>query len=210
MSVTVCRVTIVKSFTYRGNPEEFSNHYAFKGAPPSEGDDASWLQLFTDVKNVEQNIYSSDVSFTHAYGYNSSDPKSHHVAQHDWTLPGPPPLGVRTKAGIRFAGDQAACVEWRMNRLNKRGKPVYLRKYVHEGETDALGGDNLLPAYLTILETYAGSSSSGIQSVHGGLRSGLDYKGVEPPNDSVTASSVIPYVTTRTLKRRGKRPRTGN
>lgn len=210
MSVTVCRVTVVKSFTYRTEAEEFSNQYAFKGAPPSEGDDASWLVLFNDVIAKERPVFTSRTTFVRAYGYNSSDPKAHHVAQHDFTVPGPPPAGTRQPLGNPMAGDQAACVEWLMDRLSAKGKPVYLRKYFHDGELNPSNPDGISPELSTILTTFAGTT--GIQAVHGGLRTGLDNikAGTEAPNDSVKAAYVIGWSTTRTLKRRGKRPRIGS
>jgi hypothetical protein len=210
MSVTVCRVTLVKRFIYRDQPEEFSNSYAFKLAPPAEGDTASWLQLYNDIVAREQHLFTSDVTFVHAYGYNSSDPKQHHVDQHDFEVPGPAPKGTRTSTGNVGAGDQAAVVEFKMNRLNKKGKPIYLRKYLHQPEVQGVDHDQLDTTYYSILVTYSDIGPNGIQSVHGGLRTGLDNNGVDAPNDSVVATVVPNYVTTRTLKRRGKRPRTGN
>jgi len=194
----VTGLSIVKRFPYRGDPlEEFSNTYHFKGQPP--GDDASWRVLANDVWNVEKLHFPTNVLFVRAYGYDSDDPNAHHVFQLDNTIPGPPPGGTYAGTGSGFAGDQAACMWWKTNRLSSRGKPIYLRKYVHSGFASAANHDDLEAGYMAQLD----SDAQGLNTIHGGLRS-------PRTDDTVVAHGVIPYVTTRTLKRRGKRPTTGN
>lgn len=198
---TVTGLTVVKSFTYRGAPdEEFSNTYHFKNPPP--GDDASWMVLVNDVLTLEQSIYGAAITFQRAYGYDSNDAGAHHVFVHDWTIPGPPPVGTMTDTGALGAGDQAACVWFKMNRLSSRGKPVYCRKYHHHPHIDITDPDKLDQTYRDQLFAYA-AGGTGIFQVHGGLRSAST-------DDTVITPGVIPWVTTRTLKRRGKRPRTGS
>jgi hypothetical protein len=197
----VTGLTLVKRFEYRGDPnEEFSNSYHFKNNPPS--DDPSWLQLTNDVVAIEQKAMSPQVTYVRCYGYNDNDPNAHHVFVHDWDVSGSNPVGTGAWVNANpFSGDQASVVEWRLDRLSKRGKPIYLRKYFHHG-AKAADPDALAADYMTALDTFA-KRSGGIGGHWGGLRSRaqddnwLDYK-------------VIPWVTTRTLKRRGKRPLTGN
>jgi hypothetical protein len=190
-------LTIVKRFPYRGNAsEEFSNTYSFKAAPPT--DSASWLAVADSLRGFEQPIFWPGVSFVRAYGYNSDNPSDPSVWTHDWTQPGPPPVGTGTFAGHGFAGDQAACVEWMTDSRNSRGKMIYLRKYLHSGAVGTVDVDQLDNSYLTALENYAGT----IGPFHGGLTS-------RHGNRTITGHYVIPWVTTRTLKRRGKRPPLG-
>jgi len=191
----------IKSFTYRGVAgEEFSSAYHFKGPPPA--DSASWSQLATDVWTCESKIYGPDVHLVRAYGYNDDAENAQHVWSNDYTAGGTGPgiPGSRLLAN-NMAGDQAACVWWRTARYNSRGKPIYLRKYIHAGVI--VPPDGLNVTYDTELTNFAGSAAgTGIQSVHGGLRS-------RSHDESVQAAGVIPWVTTRTLKRRGKRPLPG-
>jgi hypothetical protein len=205
---TVCRLTVVRTFTYRGQPEEYSNTYSFKGPPPS--DDASWNQLLTDVRNKENSIIPTTHTYARAYGYDNNDPKKHHVFAHDFTVPGPPPSGgyvIGTQP--LMAGDQAACVWWKLDRLSDKGKPTYLRKYFHGGTLEPTSADSINAIYGDALRVFAGST--GIQAVHGGLTSpGGPQDTDPPPGGGVVTSGAIGWVTTRTLKRRGKRPRTGN
>jgi len=194
----VTGLTIVKRFSYRGdNQEEFSNTYHFKSPPP--GDDASWMVVLNDVVACEQKINGIGVSFVHAYGYNSDDPNAHHVFQHDFTVPGPPPQGQFTGTGQLMAGDQAGMVEWKTDQLSSKGKPIFLRKFHHHGLTDPSAPDNIAASWVTVLTAYAANGPYGIQAVHGGLRG-------RARDCNVIAALISPYVTTRTLKRRGKRP----
>lgn len=193
----VTGLTVVKKFPYRGDPnEEFSNTYHFKSLPP--GDDASWEVLVSDVVNREKTCFSSNCTYVRAYGYDSDAADAHHVFAKDFAIPGPPPIGTFVAPGSgRGAGDQAACLWWKSDQLTSKGKPIYLRKYFHDIWIPALGGDSLDTTYVTALETFV--SPAGIQSVHGGLRG-------RERDMNILAAGVIGFATTRTLKRRGKRP----
>jgi hypothetical protein len=199
---------VVKSSLYRDEPEEFSNTYCFQGSPP--GDDASWTVLLNDVLAKERKIYQGDVSYVRAYGYDNNDPKKAHVFAHDWTVPGPPPTGSYVATGAqRMAGDQAGLVWWLLNRKTDKGKPSYLRKYIHRGYIHTTDPDKIDAGWTSALAEFA--STAGIQAVHGGLMSPGGEKDTDPnPGGAVVNDGVSPWVTTRTLKRRGKRPKTGN
>ena len=193
----VTGLTLTKSFPYRGDTTEtFSNTYHFKGAPP--GDDPSWTVLMNDVVNVERQIFTGDIKFISAYGYDSDAEVPHAVFSHDFTVPGPPPTGALGPPadGYRFAGDQAALVEWRTDQRSSKNKPIYLRKYFHGGFMHSTAdNDALSPIYVTELTAY----STAVAAIHGGLRS-------RTHDLNVLEHIVFPWATTRTLKRRGKRP----
>lgn len=195
----VTGLTIVKGFTYRDDPsEEFSNTYHFKNPPP--GDAASWGVVLNAALSKEQAIFPATTHFVRAYGYDSDDPNAHHVFSWDWTQPGPPPTGSFSGGGtLQMAGDQAACVEWMTSRLNSRGKKIYLRKYFHTGYMSSSDHDKLDVTWLGALNQFAGLTT-GMNLVHGGLRS-------RTHDETLQVGSTIQWVTTRTLKRRGKRPK---
>jgi len=193
--MAVTGVVLVKSMEYRNDAlEEFSNRYHFKGNPPS--DPASWNQLITDVANIERLIYPPSVKYVRAYGYNSEDPGAPNVHSVEWPAGSQTP-GGGSATGNAFAGDQAACIEWKLDIKNARGKWRYLRKYQHVGFTDPADSDSLSSSYKAELETYAAA----MQTHYGGMTA------QQHPSLSVTEHTVIPWVTTRTLKRRGKRPK---
>jgi len=196
---TVTGLTLVKRFTYRGDTmEEFSNTYHFKDAPPADA--TAWTALALAAWTAEAQAMHGGIKLVRAYGYDSDDPHAHAVWSKDYTVPGPPPSGTLTAPGGQsMAGDQAALVEWKTSRINSRGKPIWLRKYFHGGFADSANPDNLTAVYSTALTNYKGGAPLGIQGVGGGLRS-------RSHDETIAASKVSPYVTTRTLKRRGKRP----
>ena len=201
-----CRMVVVKSFTYRDEPEEFSNGYTFIG--PSPSDSASWDVLRDDVVRVEQPCFPGTVKYVRVYGYTNNDPKQPHAYAYTWPL-GSEPVGTfqETGTGHPMAGDQAGLVSFGLARKSDKGKPTYLRKYMHAGFVDATDRDKLAGDWLTALGIFTGPA--GIQSVHGGLMSpGGPLDGDPPPGSNVTAAAPSPWVTTRTLKRRGKRPKT--
>lgn len=193
---TVTGLTIAKQFTYRGQSgEEFSNTYHFKSAPPAS--DSSWLVLLNEVVAFEKQVFPADVTYSHARGYDSNDDHAVHVFAHDFLVPGPPPVGTYIPDGINdngIAGDQAGMVSWPTDKKSVRGKTVYLRKYFHDGFVESSNSDMVSPAWLAVLTTFA----TNMRTVHGGLRSAL--------NDlNVTGGFGSPFITTRTLKRRGKK-----
>lgn len=103
-----------------------------------------------------------------------------------------------------MAGDQAALVEWKTDHINKRGKPIYLRKYIHAGFVLSTDHDALDTAYKNALQAYADN----VHALQGGLTNASSPNW--PGGSHTTILNLVhPWVTTRTLKRRGPRPRTG-
>lgn len=194
---TVTRMTLVKAFPYRDEAlEEFSNTYELRDPPPSTPQE--WSALMDDLVQHEQTVFAGVVKYHRAYGYNSNDPHAHHVFVHDWEALGGGPSGTYSlgTAEAFGAGDQASCVWWRTDQLSKKGKPIILRKFLHRPAVSTSGTPDLLgTTYGAQLDIYA----AGIRTVWGGPFT-LSHPG------NVILEGHIPYVTTRTLKRRGKRP----
>ena len=101
--------------------------------------------------------------------------------------------------GNEMAGDQAGMIEWQTQRKNTRGKWIYLRKYYHGGGTAAGNADDVSTDTRLAYDTLVQSLVQGIWSSGHIIRSQK-----QPESFNWAASSQ--YVTTRTLKRRGKRP----
>jgi len=196
---TALGLTIVKAFPYRDNTaEEFSNQYWLSGPPPS--DDAGWQACLDDILVHEKTLYTARTHVVAAYGYDSNDDHAHSVWNKQYP-PGTGPVGtlpVQT-AETRMSGDQAAVIEWVTSRKNSRGKWVYLRKYMHDGTIDQNSTDELGGALQAAGAAYATALANG--SLLGGrtLRS-------RKQDETIWNQWMIGWVTTRTLKRRGKRP----
>lgn len=192
-------VTIVHAFDYRGNPnEEFSNTYHFTGSHPS--DDAGWTSLIDALVDLEYLCLRDNVSYVRAYGYDDTDNDATFVYD-DLGGTGPHATGALTSSSIQFApGDCAAWCRWKTSRLNSKGKPIYLRKYFHSigvnGGTD--GYDQVETGQKSAMKTFADA----VQASSG------DWPGLAGPqvDEDFLSDAVSTYVTTRTLKRRGKRP----
>lgn len=189
-------ITIIKRFKYRGKDEEWSNSYHFSGSTPSS--DAGWKTLFDAVIAEEKKCYTSMCKVVRAYGYEAGN--EHSVAQVDYAAaPLTPIEGTFTLVGSGSyiqAGDAAAWIRARTPNKNSRGKWIYIRKYMHNvyANQDGL----LAPDQKTAMEAF------GAKLVSGTLPG--NFKWVAPQGAEGGPIAVSAYVTTRTLKRRGKRP----
>jgi hypothetical protein len=199
MAAPTTVLTVVKDFTYRGIPgEEWSNTYMLTGATPA--DSSAWRALFDQVVVQEKACYLSSTRVIRGYGYDKVPQKGDHAI---WSVDLRPSSAtvngtMSATGGIPMAGDQAAWVRWSLDRFNSYGKRVYLRKYFHGGALPTAGGDGLSAQCQTGLSTFAQHMFDGTSI---GTRKVCDALGNVP-----IAWAISPYVTTRTLKRRSKRP----
>jgi len=189
-------ITIVKSFTYRGQPEEFSNTYHFTGTTPANT--AAWKALADAIIAAEKLAVQPSVSFVRAYGYEAGT--EHSVAQIDYAV-APNTIVVGTQpfpSGVAVPGDIALTIRWETGRLNSRGKKIYCRKYMHGALSDGAPVDKVYTGQATAYLTFAN------KLIDGTLPGSFKY--CAPQGALCTTPSVGEYLTTRTLKRRGKRP----
>lgn len=196
---TAIGIVSTKEFSYRSdNSERFSNKYWFTGAVPTSA--ATWKTFYDTLVAAERTVMGPLVHFVAATGYDNDTPGSHSVWS--WERTTEPLVSGSLIIGAtdtRFAGDQAAMLEWKLARKNSRGKWVYLRKYFHGGAVENVAPDDISPAMLTAMQNVGVVLSDGTWNQGHQLRS---QKGAE----TITGVIASPYVTTRTLKRRGKRP----
>src|SRR3954454_17276008 len=96
-------------------------------------------------------------------------------------------------------GDAAVWIRWKTDRYNTKGKPIYLRKYYHgalvlTGDRDAVaaGQKGALDAF-------------GLKMRDGTFTEGRIIRS-QKQVETLIGHGYASYVTTRTLKRRGKRP----
>jgi hypothetical protein len=195
-----CGITLIKKFTYRGQPEEFSNQYWFTGGTPSGPSD--WRALFDALVTQEKTCYSNATTVVRGYGYASDADDATSVWSVDLTLsPDTPVAGTLvTTGGTQLPGDTAVWVKWRLTRKSTKGRNVYLRKYFHDAYRSNSSGvpDNTMPQQVTNLTAFANKLKDGTF---------LDARTVTARGhvDTVVAVAAGPYVTVRTLRRRPKR-----
>ena len=200
MAAPVCVLTSIKSFQYRGVAEEYSNTYMFDGSTPADA--TAWRALFDALNLAEKYCLDDHVSIVKAYGYNKVPVKGDSSV---WSVdlrvsPNTPVVGQYTASpGIPGAGDTAVWIRWGLDKLNTDGKRVYLRKYYHPGIAEAA----------TVRDTVATNLKTAMSTFATKMHDGTFIDGrkiVGPDGTAVIGHGVSSYITTRTLKRRGKRP----
>lgn len=202
-------LTVIKKMTYRGDAtEEYSNTYWFTGTPPANS--AAWRTLFDAVVAIEKTVYLNSVSVIRGYGY--ADDTGHKpgdtgaVTPAAWSVdlslaPETPVAGtLAIGSGALMPGDAAVWVRWKTSRLTSPGgKPIYLRKYFHVAVANAVNaGDTILTAQRTALLALGAK-------MYDGTLSGSRTLTTAGQTDVITAHNASTYITTRSLKRRGKR-----
>ena len=201
MAAPTTILTIVKRFTYRGDAnEEYSNTYALTGTTPA--DSTAWRALFDALVAQEKTLYKGQVSVVGGYGYDhltyDSGRKQWHTDDSVWGVdltvaPNSPVAGT-------YSGT-AAWIRWGLDRL-VGGKRIYLRKYFHPAYLD---NANTNPDLLQ--DTWVTAAAA-----FGAFMDGGPLLGSRKITDALGTNTVghadSTYATTRTLKRRGKRPPT--
>lgn len=189
-------IRLDKSFSYRGQPERWSNKYHLTGANP--GSTAEWDAILAALTTAEKAVYALATTIVFASCYTSDTGAA--VYTKDYS--GSPIAGTLSlSTGVAMAGDQSAWVRWWAGQYNSRGKLIYLRKYFHGGGIVAAGGDTLMTVYKTALTTFANLMLSGLTI------SGYSSRSIADKNGNAGVSMAVPtYVTTRTLKRRSNSP----
>lgn len=206
-----CGVTVVSRFLYRGATEEYSNQYWFNGAAP--GSDAAWKTLADAIIAQQKTVVPSLVTLIRAYGYTAPPTPPDHpttfppnVWSYDYLAAGQSVPGTfTTGTGFPLPGDDAVWLRWRTTRkTNPGGKPIFLRKYYHPAMNLPASPDPILAAQKTALETMGAAFVTGL--VAGAYKLVDKYHS----DDIVSQPVASAYVTTRTLRRRGKRPLAGS
>jgi hypothetical protein len=193
-------ITTIKTFDYRGAAEEWSNTYHFgPGAPNTP---TKWKALADAVIAAEKVPLQASHTIIRAYGHLAG------VAARDWeydyALHSASVAGQQTLSGGFYpAGDEAIWVRWPTAVKSSKGKPIYLRSYMHGciHKADTIPErDELLAAQKTAYETFGEAWVTGFSD-------GTDTYTRRGPNGAVGLTGVMAstWLTTRTLERRGKR-----
>jgi len=191
-------LVVTKKFTYRDQDEYWSNKYWFQGAPP--GPSTEWRTLFDALVLHEKNCYTAATTVTGGYGYNDNSDSAHAVWSVDLELLAQTVPGALTvPAANVMAGDQAGMFEFQTQRKNSRGKWIYLRKYMHDGGIDPLDRDRIDGNTQAAYDGFIAALKDGTWSSGRIIRS-------QKQDETFNWGARSEWVTTRTLKRRGKRP----
>lgn len=189
-------IVSIKTFTYRGAAEEWSNKYHFQGDPPS--DPAGWRDLCDAFVLQEKAILTDVVHIVRFQCYEDTDDSSvytYDLAAFGGTVQGTYVTG--SSADLLEAGDTAGLIRWNTGRISTKGKPIYLFKYYH----GVMHESGTVDALRTTLKTAYATFANAIRSAAGDWPGLADKTGTEP-----VGYLAETYLTTRTLKRRGRRP----
>lgn len=185
-------IVINKIFTYRGQPEEWSNRYHFVGSTPSSL--AGWKDLALAIWAQERTFLNTTTKFNGFLGYVAGDETANAIMGPDDLTTAEKSAGVLS--GSNVPGDTAAWVRWATGTRNSKGRPIYLRKYFHGVGTT--GTDAIVGTAATAMAAYGTKMADG--TLPGGFK-------IAAPQGAIGTTVKVPtYVTTRTLKRRGKDP----
>jgi hypothetical protein len=188
---------VVKSFPYRGVAEEWANVYHLSvGAP---GSPADWRTMADGLINAESAVLDTTTTVERVLCYedtNNPAVYTYELADFAGVVTGTYSPG---STGYLAPGDSAAWIRWDTGRLSSKGKKVYLRKYFHPAIISNAGEpDGIIAGWRTLADAFGGECLAGMT---GGFQIG-DPAGALPTG----AVGVSTYATTRTLKRRGRRP----
>ena len=194
-------LTIVKSFEYRGGPEEYSNTYFFTGDTPSS--DADWKELADDVIADEKTIQLTTTDIIRAIGHEAGESVA--VWGYDYAAASEEVAGTFALSGSESAGggDSASWIRWSTDEKTSTGKPIYLRSYYHPAVSagDASTQRDVVGAtWVTAAQAFGDAWIAGY-TVDGELRHRAGPHGVVG-----LVATPSTWVTTRTLERRGRRP----
>lgn len=194
-------LTIVKQFSYRNQPEEWSNTFFFSGDLPASP--TSWKVLADAVIAEEKNCYTSKTEVVRAIGHQAG--QSVAVWSYDYLAASEEVPGtlVPVTGNLQTPGDTAAWLRWSTDQLTSRGKPIYLRSYFHDvyAHQETNDADLLDATQKTNLEEYGADWVAGFNDGDGVLHTRAGPHGV-----AGLVATASTFLTTRTLERRGKRP----
>jgi hypothetical protein len=190
-------VTIIHSFSYRGVAgEEWECTYHFTGADPAN--DAEWKTIADAIIALEKTCYTSLVSVVRAIGHNAG--QAVHAWAYDYAAHSESVAGTLTAGTSNTSpGDCAVWLRWPTTQLTSAGKPIYLRNYFHDARRATGTVDQVFSSQSTALVAFGEAMLDFL---------GDASRGRAGPNGAVaqTGAAASAYTTTRTLKRRGRRP----
>jgi hypothetical protein len=176
-------VNIVKSVSFRGAPQEFSNRYHYEG---SDMTTAQATQLAQNVKAQEVQIHANDVSFLRFSVWLDTGNKATSEMISQGTLSG---VGGFV-ANAAMDRERVYLIRWRAGN-DSRGRPVYLRKYFHA--CGAISGASLSNPMLQQTAKLDATNKGNVETVGVGLQTvsdGSDAKVLTgPPGRARTGSA---------------------
>lgn len=193
-------LTIEKSFTYRGKREHWSNSYHLDSVPT---DSVVWTGLNNAVWGYEALCFPADVQLEYSYGHIPGTPPVL-VWEND---PAPPGEGGPTGSFVPVAtahptpGDAAIYMRYGTTQKSVRGKPIYLWNYYHAIYYDAAAPDVMDANQKT---AFNGLGTGWVNGMNSTVAGAPLFRRAGPRGAVAQNHKIGDFITTRTLKHRGK------
>lgn len=189
-------VVLYKTFTWRGDTEEWGNTYHFVGSAPTTP--SGWRDLVDALVTLEEQVLSEHVTIERAICYEDTDHSSvysYDLSAFSGTVTGQ--INPTTEGAISQEGGTAYMARWDTGRRSTKGKPIYLRKYWHPALSTSAAPDTVIAAVQGYVSTFASAvmASSG------------DWPGLAGPDGNAPVGYfAVPYTTYRDLRKGRRRP----
>jgi hypothetical protein len=147
-------VVLYKTFSYRGETEEWGNTYHFVGSAPSTP--ADWRDLVDALVDLEKTVLGTQVTIERAICYEDTDDPSvysYDLSAFAGTVDGTYNWGFL--GGIPQEGGTSYMARWNTGRVSSKGRAIYLRKYWHPAFGTSAAPDAVEPDLLALVDTFA-------------------------------------------------------
>lgn len=185
--MAIIAVSIVKRVSFRGAQQEFSNvyHYNIASVPNAAGA----ATLMNNVKAVEVPLHSTDVTFVRASAWTAGGSSTSNNMINEITLSGTGSQATNTS----MDRERALLFQWPAG-VNNRGRPVFLRKWIHCcGNASGIAFNTTILQNTTQIQPTDQTTLANQMALNTGQTTGTDPANLCGPTGRATTGGVKCY-----------------